>query len=193
MSVLTDNIIDFLKENLSEKRFTHTLGVRDCAIELAEKYGEDADKAETAALIHDCCKELPGNALLEKAAEYKLTLNDVFQSQPGLLHGPVGASFAQDKFGIDDEDILNAVRYHSTARPDMSMLEKIIYVADYIEPNRKKHSWLPAIRSLAFKNIDEAIVYGVNISVSYLIEQNKLINPLSIDARNYILKKSCDK
>lgn len=194
MSVLTDNIIDFLKQNLSERRFVHTLGVRDCVVTLAEKYSQDKSKAEIAALLHDCCKETPHEILLAKADKYNIPMNDVFLVQPGLLHGFVGAFEAQNKFAIDDEDILNAVKYHSTARPGMSMLEKIVYIADCIEPNRKKHSWMSALRNLAYCDIDEAVVFGINVSLSHLVEQNKLINPLSIDARNFLLKNlSCPK
>lgn len=188
MSVLTDNIIDFLSKNLSERRFIHSLGVRDCAVSLAGKYSQDSIKAETAALLHDCCKEIPPEVLLKKAKEYDIPMNEVFQLQPGLLHGFVGAFEASTRFSIYDEDVLNAVRYHSTARPGMSMLEKIVYVADCIEPNRKKHSWMSALKSLAYSNIDEAVVFGINVSLSHLVEQNKLINPLSIDARNFFLK-----
>ena len=129
-----DYIDNYIRENLNEHRLTHTYGVRDLAVELARIYGADPDKAELAALIHDMAKPLDNDEANREIEKYGLDKSLI--DNKNLAHGHIAAAWAEDKFGITDEDILNAARYHTTARAGMSKLEKIIYVADTVEVNR---------------------------------------------------------
>ena len=147
-----------LKKVQNERRYEHTLGVAYTATCLAYRYGEDPEKARLAGLLHDCAKHLSGEKALEMCAKYDLPVNNIEKNNPFLLHGKVGALIAQKKFNVDDEDILNAITYHTTGRPVMSLLEKIIYVSDYIEPNRDFASNLDTVRNLAFENLDMALM-----------------------------------
>ena len=125
-------------KKVKKGRYIHTLGVEYTSVCLAMKYGANLEAAELAGLLHDCAKELPGKKLIQicRLKRRKSFKNGISKSV--LLHGKAGACLAKDKFGVDDEDILNAIRYHTTGRPKMTLIEKIVFVADYIEPNRKK-------------------------------------------------------
>ncbi len=152
----TDCIEKYIKEHLNEHRLTHTYGVRKLAVQLADIYGADRDKAETAALIHDMAKPLDTE---ESDAEVlKYGLDSSLLGNRNLAHGHIAAAWAKDRCGIDDEDILNAVRYHTTARAGMSLLEKIIYVADTVEENRTyEEAGMLRLRSL--EDIDYVYKY----------------------------------
>jgi len=181
-------IEQILKKRLSEKRFLHSLGVQDTAEKLAKIYGVDVDKARLAGLVHDCCKGVDdADELCEK---YGLDLSEFSEMHGGLLHAPLGAEFAKRELNITDCEVLDAVYYHTTGRPDMSMLEKVIYIADYIEPNRKNYYWLPSMRALAPIDIDAAVLLGLNLSITYVLDKNEMIHSLTTDARNFYLKNS---
>ncbi len=107
---------------------------------------------------------------------------------PFLLHGKAGACLAKDKFGVDDEDILNAIRYHTTGRPKMTLIEKIVFVADYIEPNRKKADNLTELRQMAFENLDEAVLAILEQTLDYLNESGKEIDRHTVITRDYYKK-----
>ena len=130
------NLIRELESELAYGRFVHTLDVASTAAGLAMCYGADLDKAETAGLLHDCTKCMNLSKMLKICDKAGLNLSDFERNSVSLLHSKAGAVLAQAKYGVKDEDILNAIRYHTTGRPGMSLLEKIIFVADYIEPGR---------------------------------------------------------
>ncbi len=148
-----DSIESYLKNNLKPKRVVHTYGVRDTAVALAKRYGEDPKKAEKAALYHDMCKYVEGEELDRRVKE--LGLSKHYLGNSALAHSKLAAAMIQEKFGETDPDIINAVSFHTTGRPAMSMLEKIIYIADAIEPNRK-YPGVKELRDLAFEDIDMA-------------------------------------
>ena len=130
-------IMNYLRLKLSEKRYTHSLGVADEAKKLAERYNADVNKAYIAGLVHDVAKEVkPDEARELLRDKFGIYLDSVTYNVPKLLHAHLGACFAQTEFGIYDAEILDAIKYHTTAKADMSILTKIIYIADYIEPNR---------------------------------------------------------
>ena len=131
-----EDIQNKLRKNLKGSRFIHTLGVEYTSVCLAMKYEEDLEKAELAGLLHDCAKELPEKKMIKICRNHGEKISKMEFEQPFLLHGKAGACIAKDKFGIEDEVILNAIRYHTTGRPAMTLFEKIVFVADYIEPNR---------------------------------------------------------
>ncbi len=170
-------IEDDIKKSLKPKRFRHTIGVKYTSICLAMCYGEDIGKAEIAGLLHDCAKNLDEEKLLLLCREQGLPVSDAEERSPFLLHGRVGAYFARTKYGIKDEDILGAITWHTTGRPDMSLLEKIVFTADYIEPGRDSAPNLDKLRQLAFTDLDAAVVEILRQTLEYLRAEGKEIDP----------------
>ncbi|WP_058485331.1 bis(5'-nucleosyl)-tetraphosphatase (symmetrical) YqeK [Defluviitalea phaphyphila] len=171
-----------LQSALSPKRFIHTLGVVETGIKLANVYNVDERKAKLSALLHDCAKNIPKEKKLRLCKEYHIFLDDIMLKDIELSHSFLGAEIAKREYGIKDEDILNAIRYHTTGRKNMSKLEKIIYLADYIEPNRIPFEGLEKIRKLAFENLDEAMIFALKNTLDYVKKRNKIIHPLTIEA-----------
>ncbi len=166
-------------------RYAHTLGVQYTSICLAMKYGEDLKKAELAGLLHDCAKQLPENTMIEICKKHQESISDIEYLQPFLLHGKAGACIAHDKFNICDPDILNAIRFHTTGRPDMTLLEKIVFVADYIEPYRTKAAHLDELRRSAFENIDLTVLMILNQTLEYLTTTDSVIDQQTVLTRDY--------
>lgn len=175
-----------LKKELSEKRYKHSLGVRDEAIKLAQKYGADIKKAKIAGLLHDCAKGLDIDEQIRQCEKYKIALDAVTLSCKPVIHAPLGAEIAKEQFGIEDEEILEAIRNHTVAKENMSLLDKIIYIADMIEPMRD-FDGVEKLRKAAYKDIDEAFIMGMRQSIVYNAEKNKIIHPNTISAWNYML------
>jgi len=173
-----------MKKILTLKRYNHTLGVEKVAIELAEKYGADVKKARKGALLHDCSKQFTLTKMHElcDCDETIATYGHLGE----LLHGIAGSVYAKKEFGITDEEVLNAIRYHTIGRRGMSLIEKIIYVADAIEPSRSNPE-VPVIRRLAYESLDEAIIHEVDRKMEYLIKKEAIIHPNTVDMRNWLL------
>ena len=157
-----------VEKTLDSKRFEHTLGVEYTAAALAMRYGEDLMKAQTAGLLHDCAKCMSNEKRLSICEKHNISVNKIERKNPFLLHAKVGSYIAMQKFHVHDSDTVNAILNHTTGRPDMSLLEKIIYVADYIEPGRKQAPNLTEIRKLAFTDIDEALYRILEDTLVYL-------------------------
>lgn len=161
-----------LREKISKvqdtKRFEHTLGVEYTAAALAMRYHQPIIDAQIAGILHDCTKCLSDNKQLKICEENNIKITEIESRNPFLLHGKTGALMAKTKYGIENEDILNAIRFHTTGRQGMSVLEKIIFVADYIEPGRNKAENLGIIRGMAFENLDKALVKILEDTLSYL-------------------------
>lgn len=184
-----DKIKKYLKEALSEKRYIHSLGVAEEAVSLARHYGADEDKAYIAGLCHDVAKEIPNDVAKYMLKEkYKANLSEIEEVTHKLLHGPLGAYMTQSEFEITDPEIIDAIKYHTTAKADMSMLCKIIYMADYTEKNRT-YDGVDELRELSYKDIDDAIIFGIDFTIGELIEKGAAFHPDTIEARNYILIK----
>lgn len=166
-----------MREVQDDARYEHTLAVAYTAACLATLYGADTKKALIAGLLHDCAKCIPHAEQLRMCEEYGIELSEVEKRNHSLLHAKLGAFLAKEKYGIADEEILNAIQYHTTGRGGMSMLEKIIFVADYIEPGRNKASHLLKIRQLAFQDIDSALVNILEDTLVYLEEKGDAIDP----------------
>lgn len=188
MKCSIEDIQNKLRKNLKGSRFIHTLGVEYTSVCLALKYGEDLEKAELAGLLHDCAKELPEKKMIKICRNHSEKISKMEFEQPFLLHGKAGACIAKDKFGVEDEAVLNAIRYHTTGRPAMTLLEKIVFVADYIEPNRKKADRLPELRRLAFVNLDEAVLRILEQTLDYLEKTGKQIDRHTMITRDYYKK-----
>lgn len=170
-------IEDDVKKSLKPKRFRHTIGVKYTSICLAMRYGEDLDKAAAAGLLHDCAKNLSDEKLLSLCREKGIPVSEAEERSPYLLHGRVGAYFARTKYGITDEDILGAITWHTTGCPDMSLLEKIVFTADYIEPGRDTAPNLDKLRQLAFTDLDAAVIEILRQTLEYLRAEGKEIDP----------------
>lgn len=179
-----------LKKVLSEKRYEHTLGVSFTSVCLAMKYGEDIDKARIAGLLHDCAKYLDDDKLISLCKKYDLGISESEKKSPYLLHGKVGALIARKKFQIEDEDIINAITYHTTGRIGMSLLEKIVFIADYIEPQREEIPNLALIRKTAFEDIDLCLIKIFENTFNYLKANNKEIDSTATEAYDYYLKEN---
>ncbi|MDE6601881.1 MAG: bis(5'-nucleosyl)-tetraphosphatase (symmetrical) YqeK [Lachnospiraceae bacterium] len=158
-----------MEKELSTGRYTHTLGVAYTAAALAMAHNEDMEKAMKAGLLHDCAKSMHGSELVAICEKAYLNVTAVERSNPtALLHAKVGAYLAERKYGVTDEDILNAIRYHTTGRPNMSRLEKMVYIADYIEPGRKQNRDLDLIRRLAYQDLDSTMEKILSDTLAYL-------------------------
>ena len=159
-----------LSKALDNKRFEHTQGVAYTSAALAMRYGEDIKKAELAGLLHDCAKGLPTKEKLEKARKHGLHISKYEEKNPDMLHAKLGAYYARYKYDVTEQKVLDAITYHTTGRPNMSLLEKIIFVADYIEPNRKLIKDMEEIRKEAFEDIDKCVIHILKNTLDYLSE-----------------------
>ncbi len=174
-----------LKKELDEDRYRHTQGVMYTSAALAMRYDVDMRKALLAGLLHDCAKCIPGNKKIEMCEKYNLDITDIERKNPSLLHAKLGAYLAKDKYDIGDEEILIAIQSHTTGRPDMNLLEKIIYIADYIEPGRRELPNMAEVRHLAFENIDECLYRILRDSLVYLRNQNMPIDQTTEDTYKF--------
>lgn len=157
-----------LRNNLDYPRYEHTLGVAYTASALAMRYGADVQNAILAGLLHDYAKCISNQKKMDICEKYKITVSEIEFKNPYLLHAKIGSFLAMKKFGVRDKDVINAILNHTTGRPNMSLLEKILYVADYIEPHRKKVPDLAEIRQLAFEDIDHALLYILKNTLVHL-------------------------
>jgi len=182
-----EDVVAWLFANLKKKRFDHVMGVLKVAVQLSEVYGVAKEKAETAALFHDYAKNFSDEEMLKRIeAENLHDENLSVCDSINLYHGIVGASIAKKEYGIDDLDILNAVRNHTFGRAGMSKLEKIIYLADMIEPSRNFEE-VEEIRGKAFLDLDKATIVAIDKTLLYLIGIGEAININTIMARNDLL------
>lgn len=175
----------YLKKHLTKERYHHTVGVAYTAMSMAMEYNPQPDnnefmiKAEIAGLLHDCAKCMDNDKKIRICNKNQISYSKIEAENPYLLHGKVGAYIARKEFDILDEDILNAITWHTTGRPDMSLLEKIIFVADYIEPSRRPIPELNLIRQLAFTDIDQAVIKILENTLKYLNEKGNPIDDMT--------------
>ncbi|MGB9812515.1 MAG: bis(5'-nucleosyl)-tetraphosphatase (symmetrical) YqeK [Thermovenabulum sp.] len=181
-----------LQKELSKERYVHSIGVMETSINLAKKYGASENKAAIAGLLHDCAKDIPEEEQLKLAIEFGILLDDISATEKVLIHGPLGAKIVEIKFGIKDKEILRAIEIHTTGDENMSLLDKIIYIADYIEPNRN-FPGVEDIRETTFNDLDEGVLKGLNSTIRYVLEKNSLLHPKTVAARNSLLKNRRNK
>lgn len=185
------NLIRELESELAYGRFVHTLNVACTAANLAMCYGADIDQADAAGLLHDCAKCMNLGKMLKLCDKADLELSEFEKNSASLLHSKAGAVLAASKYGIKDEDILNAIRYHTTGRPGMSLLEKIIFVSDYIEPGRDSAPNLPLVRKLAFESIDDCVLQILKDTLGYLGTTGAEVDPMT--QKTYDYYRRCDE
>lgn len=181
-------IIASLKSRLEEKRFFHSLNVADAAKELAEIYGCDVQKAYYAGLVHDCTKNTPADKQLDIIKSGGIELTELEKNSPKLWHAVSGSIFMQTEYGISDKDMISAVRYHTTGKADMSLLEKIVYVADFTSAERNYKN-VEEIRAFAKSDIDRAVFEGADFCIKELTARGSLIHPDTVAARDYYRKE----
>lgn len=179
-----------IKPLMGEHRYTHSVNVAKEAKQLAKRYGADEEKALVAGVLHDITKEMPKEEQLQIILDSGIILDNVKLSAPKLWHGLSGSIYVKEKLGIDDEDILNAICYHTTGRANMSLLEKIIFVADFTSEERT-YKGVATMRKKSRKSLEDAMLYGFKFTFSDLTSRELSIHPDELDCYNEIvLKKS---
>ena len=172
---------------LKPKRMPHVLGTEQEAVRLAERYGADVTKARVAALLHDCTKKLDMAEQLALCERYRIPLDELERKALKLLHSKTGAAIARDVFAVDDE-VYNAILYHTTGKPDMTLLEKIIYLADYIEPTRD-FPGVEELRRTVYEDLDRGLLLGLTMTIQEMEELGNPVHHMTRDARDYLMKR----
>lgn len=174
-----------LKKKLDKERYEHTKGVMYTAGCLAMAYGYSVEKSMIAGLLHDCAKCIPNKEKIELCETNGIPVSPIEYESPYLLHARLGAFLAKTEYGITDEDILHAIQVHTTGEPDMGILDKILYIADYIEPGRNKAPDLTVVRKLAFENLDTCLKKILSDTLLYLKKHSGAIDPATMQAYKY--------
>lgn len=174
-----------LRKELTAERYGHTMGVMYTACSLAMRYGIDLDQARVAGLLHDCAKCIPNKKKLAICDKKHVDLTDFEKQNPFLIHAKLGAVLAKDSYGIEDSEVCEAIKWHTTGKPAMTDLEKIVYISDYIEPNRFKAPRLAEIRKAAFEDLDYCMYLITQDSVNYLKANPSSMDHMTQDAYNF--------
>lgn len=184
---MRDRVLAWLADNVPDSRLHHILRVEQMCVELAGSHGLDAQKAAQAGLMHDLAKYFKPHLLLQIARAEGLELDPVDEANPHLLHAEVSAIVARDRFGIEDEEILQAIGNHTLGRPGMSLLSCIVFLADSLEPGRGKTPEIEALRQKSRQNIYQALWQTCDYSLKQLVETHRLIHPRTILTRNWAM------
>ena len=179
-----NTIIEKLKVELDETRFIHSVNVMETAITLAKKYGIDIDKARYAGILHDCGKNYKREKAKTFIQEIKYNADEIEWRQTQLLHGIIGEYLAKTLYEVNDDDILGAIRWHTTGRAGMTTLEKIIYVADYIEPLRNFEG-IENMRRAAYEDLDYCVLLCADSTIKYILRKGVLLHPKTVETRNH--------
>ena len=196
-----DHAKGWLSQQLSSERFAHSIGAHEKAVELAEKFQlspEDRERAAIAGLLHDAAKLMTPQQLFDFCDQRQMHLDATDRQTPQTLHPFVGAELVRDAFSLHDEDILNAIRFHTTGRANMSMVEKIVYIADKIEGNTRNPLYIQKMTAaLDFQkpwSLDLTMLYVLDSTIEFLISKHQLIHPRTIEARNdFVSRLRADK
>jgi len=185
-----EKILSELKGQMKPKRFQHTLGVIQAARDLAQKFEVDVGKAQLAALLHDCAKCMDGNRLIKMAEEYGIEIDMVDREVPAMLHAPVGAELAKRKYGINDEDVLQAIASHTVGSENMTALDKVVILADTIESGRRTKNAI-LLREMISEgtSLDEATICCIDFKIKFVIKSKGLLHPKAVSTRNALLLK----
>lgn len=178
-------ILSELKEKMKPERYEHTIGVMYTAANLSYAYGYDEKKAMMAAALHDCAKQVALTDYVKECKRRSISIPETAYKSPHLLHAALGAYLAKYEFKIEDEEILHAISVHTTGCPNMSLLDKIIYVSDYIEPGRTPFDGLDRIRRAAYKNLDYAVFLECENVIEYISQRGFTMDPLTLETYNF--------
>ena len=174
-----------LQNRLSPMRYEHSLSVSFTCMSLAMRYGYDMNKAELAGLMHDCGKRYSDEVILKKCLKHGIPVSESENKALAVLHAKYGAWLAENKYQIRDEEILSAIACHTTGKPDMTVLDKILYIADYIEPRRYKAENLPQMRAMAYVDLDQTMFAILDSTLEYLTKKGGSIDPMTREAHIY--------
>ena len=177
-----------LEKDLKPDRYEHTIGVAYTAASLAMAHGADVEKALIAGYLHDCAKCFSHEDQIKICEKNNIDITDVERRNHSLLHAKVGMYLARTRYDVYDPEILNAIRWHTTGKEDMSLLEKIIYIADFIEPNRKPLDDMNIIRQEAFSDIDKCLAHILYNSIVYLRTIGKECDDTTMKAYEFYKK-----
>ncbi|MGG4491782.1 bis(5'-nucleosyl)-tetraphosphatase (symmetrical) YqeK [Metabacillus idriensis] len=180
-----DKALALVKEHLTDHRYEHTIGVMETAIALAKQYGANVKKAETAAIFHDYAKFRSKDEMKQIIVEQNMTKELLIHS-PELWHAPVGAFLVEKEAGINDAEVLDAIRYHTSGRENMTLLDKVIYVADYIEPGRI-FPGADEVRELAKNDLNKALIVSMKNTILFLLKKNQAIYPETLQSYNFLV------
>lgn len=183
-----DEFLQEIKKRLSQYRFIHSVNVADEAKRLAIKYVADPDKAYTAGLVHDIMKDTSKEKQLELFRKYGVKLTEVELASPKTWHAMSGALFLRNELNVTDEEILSAVRYHTTAKAGMTLLEKVLYIADYTSAERD-YDDVDVMRDKADRSLEEAMLYGLQFTINEMVKEGRPVHPDSLHAYNEVAIK----
>ncbi|WP_026528862.1 bis(5'-nucleosyl)-tetraphosphatase (symmetrical) YqeK [Butyrivibrio sp. VCD2006] len=178
-----------MKLVLNADRFDHTLGVAYTAANMAAVHDISVEKALIAGYLHDCAKNLEHDEQIKICKKYGVEISDIEKRNPSLIHAKAGMCLAEHRYGVDDKEILSAIRWHTTGHPGMTDLEKIVFIADFIEPNRKPLEHMDQIRKEAFKDLDKCMLYILRDTLNYLKNIDKESDPMTEETYAYYLEK----
>lgn len=187
-----DEYKSLIRQRLSDYRFYHSLCVAECAKELAKRYNADEEKAEVAGILHDVCKEASKEEQLEIIKKAGMTISDFEIKQKKFYHQISGAAFAKAELGIEDAEILDAIRYHTTGRAGMTLMDEIVYLADFISADRD-YDDIENIRAEAEKSKEQGILYATRYTIKSVADSGKLLHPDTVNAYNWLLETYFDK
>ena len=175
-----------LAKYLDEDRYAHTMGVMYTCAALAMVHGCALTQAQTAGLLHDCAKCIPNKKKLKMCSQHKIPVTEFEQTHPFLLHAKLGAYVAKAKYGVTDQEILSSITWHTTGKPDMTLLEKVLYLADYIEPSREEFPGLKELRRLAYEDLDQALLLGCRLTIEDMEERGVPVHTNTLQARDWL-------
>lgn len=180
-------IVGRLGRILTRPRFDHSQGVSQTAMILADRFGGNGMQARIAGILHDCAREIPSPKLIEEALRWGIKIGEVERQEPVLLHAPIGAKIAEIQYGVRDKEVLEAIKTHTVGGKAMSVLAKIIYLADFIEPGRN-FPGVDKLRAAAENDLNEAVLTAYDHTIQYIIKRRGLIHPATVEGRNELLK-----
>ncbi len=181
-----------LKAVLKPERYEHSLGVMETAGDMAARFGMDVGQARVAGILHDCAKNIAQEEAYQLCDKYGVVLDEVSRQSYGLVHQYLGAALARAEYGIEDEEILSAIRCHTTGKANMGSLDKVLYLADFTEPNRDKEPFtgLAELRALCKTDLDAAMRYALEISIKSIADRGRMMHMDTVYAWNWILGKN---
>lgn len=181
-------ILEKLKAAITPERFRHSLGVCETAAKMARRFNASVSRARLAGLLHDCARDLPEDKLLDLALAHDIEVTEEDRLVPVLLHGPVGAVIARENYGVEDREVLSAIATHTLGSENMKLLDKIIFIADMIEPGRD-FPGISRLRKAACRDLDAALLDCFDQSLQYLLKKRFIIHQRTVRARNWLLRK----
>lgn len=195
MNFTADKAIEYeglIKKRLSDYRFIHSMNVAKAAVFLAEKYGADKNKAYIAGILHDVMKEEKPEIQLKYIENSGHKMTGVEKGNPSVLHQMSGAAYCRAELHIDDAEILGAIRYHTTGKAGMTLLEKVLYTADFISAERS-YPDVDIMRELAAESLEKAMLYSLKYTINDLVKREKLIHPDTLNCFNDIIENYIEK